>query len=607
MSFLNEVQLEEKFGPFAGFQEALGFVPNLFRAQTLLPRLVEAQAKLESAVRIHEGAMSRLQKERILLRVSADRKNAYCLGMECKVLSSLGVSESQVQALLNDQRPEDLSAADAASLEFCLKLSRNAPSVCGDDVNALRECGFEDERILETVIVTALAVYRCTLSEGLGPEPDFGPPKLTSMRVDPLPGVALRGLFSDAREAAQRKGPYVPAPYLSPKAFAPLAILEKSHGFIPNFFRAQTLRPDLLEAEAEAVARILLPEDALTRVQKECILLAVSAANLNSYCVAIHCNLLRGLGMPPEEGDQIAVDHHQSSLSEADRALLDFAVKLGTRVSEFSREDIVNLKTLGFAEEQILECVAVTALNNFANTLQMGLGIEPDFEPPAAFQNKEHLVDAANRPTEVGRTIAGLGSVQDLDAGLVAEAQGGSLEAFEELARRHSQLIYRALTAILGNQADAQDAMQDTLLNAFKHIGGFQGRSKFSTWLVSIARNKALQLLRDRKNVGSLDQDEYGEDRDFRPRQVRAWQDNPEQCYSNAEIRQLVERGILGLPAKYRVVVMLRDIEQLSTDQVARQLGLSVPAVKVRLLRGRLMLREWLSPYFTTSIKRVAQ
>src|SRR5271166_1350562 len=395
--------------------------------------------------------------------------------------------------------------------------------------------------------------------------------------------------------------------YLSPKTFAPFGIVQKSHGFIPNFFRAQTLRPDLLDAELQAVDRILVPEDLLTRVQKECILLAVSAANLNSYCVAMHCNLLRGLGMPSEEGDQVAVDHHQSGLSEADRGLLDFAVKLGMRVSDFSRADIVNLKTLGFAEEQILECVAVTALNNFANTLQMGLGIEPDFEPPPAFQNKAHPPDASNRRTEVGRIIAGLSTVQDPDAGLVAEAQGGRLEAFEELARRHSQLIYRALAAILGNQADAQDAMQDTLLSAFKHIGGFQGRSKFSTWLVSIARNKALQRLRDRKNVESLDQGDYEEDRDFRPRQVRAWQDNPEQCYSNFEIRQLVERGILGLPAKYRVVVMLRDIEQLSTDEVARQLGLSVPAVKVRLLRGRLMLREWLSPYFTTSFGRAAR
>jgi len=156
---------------------------------------------------------------------------------------------------------------------------------------------------------------------------------------------------------------------------------------------------------------------------------------------------------------------------------------------------------------------------------------------------------------------------------------------------------------MLGKPPDAQDALQDTLLNAFKHIGGFQGRSKFSTWLVSIARNTALQRLRARKDVESLDEPEREEEGDFRPRQVRSWADNPEQLHSKSEIQQLVEAGILGLPAKYRVVVVLRDIEQLSTDEVARQLGLSVPAVKTRLLRGRLMLREWLSPHFTASTK----
>jgi len=149
--------------------------------------------------------------------------------------------------------------------------------------------------------------------------------------------------------------------------------------------------------------------------------------------------------------------------------------------------------------------------------------------------------------------------------------------------------------------------MQDTLLSAFKHIGGFEGRSKFSTWFVSIARNTALQRLRRGKLFESLDGDEYEEDRDFRPRQVRAWQDDPEQCCSKSEIKQLVEKGILALPPTYRVVVILRDIQQLSADEVARQLGLSVPAVKTRLLRGRLMLREWLSPYFTTSVKGIAQ
>ena len=195
----------------------------------------------------------------------------------------------------------------------------------------------------------------------------------------------------------------------------------------------------------------------------------------------------------------------------------------------------------------------------------------------------------------------------DADADLVAQAQCGKVQAFGELVRRHSQLIYRALIAILGDAADAQDAMQDTLLNAFKHISGFQGRAKFSTWLVSIARNAALQRLRDRSNTESLDRTETEKDGSFRPRQIAAWQENPEQSHTRMEIRQLVEKGLLRLPAKYRVIVMLRDIEQLSTEEVARQLGLTVPAVKTRLLRGRLMLREWLSPHLAASSKGAEQ
>jgi len=194
--------------------------------------------------------------------------------------------------------------------------------------------------------------------------------------------------------------------------------------------------------------------------------------------------------------------------------------------------------------------------------------------------------------------------MEDPDAGLVAEAQGGSLEAFEVLIRRHSRGVYRTLMAILGDAEEAQDAMQDAFLSAFKHIAGFQGRSKFATWLVSIARNTALQRLRDQKNMESLDDGAFEGEEEFRPRQVRAWQDNPEQLYSKTETRQLVERGIVRLPAKYRVVIMLRDIEQLSTEEVAQELGLSVPALKTRLLRGRLMLREQLSQHFTVNVRR---
>jgi len=368
------------------------------------------------------------------------------------------------------------------------------------------------------------------------------------------------------------------------------------------------LRPDLLQAELEAVGSILLPEDVLTRVQKESILLAVSAANLNSYCVAVHCNMLRGLGLSAEEADQIAVDYRLSNLSKADVALLDFVVKLGTHFSEYSPEDAAKLAAFGFTREQILEATVVTALNNFANTLQMGLGIEPDFEPPSIFEkNKMNPSGATSTPMRRENVAHLVEASQDVDVELVAQAQCGKLEAFEELVRRHTQLIYRALIAILGDAADAQDTMQDALLSAFKHIGGFQGRSKFSTWLVSIARNAALQLLRGRRDTESLDENETGEDRRFRPRQIAAWQEDPEQSYSRTEIRQLVEKGLLRLPAKYRVVVILRDVEQLSTDEVARQLGLSIPAVKTRLLRGRLMLREWLSPPLAACSKGAAQ
>jgi RNA polymerase sigma-70 factor, ECF subfamily len=124
---------------------------------------------------------------------------------------------------------------------------------------------------------------------------------------------------------------------------------------------------------------------------------------------------------------------------------------------------------------------------------------------------------------------------------------------------------------------------------------------------VTIARNAALQRLRSRKNTESLDQGYTDEEQDFRPRQVRAWQPNPEQWHSKTEIQDLVEKGLLQIPAKYRVVVVLRDIEQLSSEEVARQLGLSIPAVKTRLLRGRLMLREWLSPHLAESTKGAAR
>jgi RNA polymerase sigma-70 factor (ECF subfamily) len=183
----------------------------------------------------------------------------------------------------------------------------------------------------------------------------------------------------------------------------------------------------------------------------------------------------------------------------------------------------------------------------------------------------------------------------------VARVKGGDVDAFEELINRHSRRVFRTLVGILGDPDEARDAMQETFLKAFQHLGGFQQRSKFSTWLVSIASNTALQRLRDRRYAQSLDSDEL-EEEEFRPRQVQAWTENPEQLYSRAEMRTLVEDSVKKLPAKYRIAVVLRDLEQLSIEEAAA-LGLGIPTLKYRHLRGRLMLREALSSHFAGGIK----
>ena len=590
MSFFTEVPLVDQFEPLEVFQDGLGFIPNLVRAQSLVPRLIEAHATKERAIRLHSSALSRIQKEQILICVAISRQNAYCASVDNKVLRSLGGDDSS-----------QISAEDSALLYFCTKLSSDPTSINSEDVDTLRRHGFDDEAIIEAVATAGLAVYRCTLATGLGPEPEFGPPELAPKRGSAVP--ASRHHAHPTSEESRR--PYVRAPYLSPESFAPFGRFQKTYGFIPKLLRAQTLRPDLITAQVLSAGAVLLPEDVLARSQKESIMVAVSAANLNSYCVAGHCNMLRGLGLPAEEADQIAVDYHHASLPEQDKAMLDFAVKLGARFPEFSRPDILRLQELGFTDQQIVECIAVTALNNFINTLQMGLGVEPDFEPPPLYERNKMLRTAIEDSPVASASPAVAGPDPDIE--LAAEARAGNLDAFEQLIRRNSRPVYRALVAILGSQDEAQDAMQDVLLSAFKHMGEFQGRSKFSTWLVSIARNAALQRLRERRHDESLDQGVFDENRDFRPRQVRAWQDNPEQQYAKSEILQLVEKGIMGLPGMYRMVVMMRDVEQLSTDEVARQLGLTVPTVKVRLLRGRLMLRESLSPHFAKDAKRVAQ
>ena len=233
----------------------------------------------------------------------------------------------------------------------------------------------------------------------------------------------------------------------------------------------------------------------------------------------------------------------------------------------------------------------MAAVTNFLTTLQAGLGTTPDFPPRRVFTRKD--LYPSSGPS---RLISDATSPDDPDAAIVVRVQDGDTNAFEELVRRHSRRVFGTLAGLLGNLDDARDVTQDVFLKAFEHIGRFQRRSKFSTWLTSIAINTGTELLRQRKPLESLDEGEA--EAEFRPRQIQSWADDPEQALAASQRINLVREGVLRLPEKYRVVVVLRDINQDSTEEAAAALGLSIPAVKARLLRGRLMLRESLAPHF---------
>jgi RNA polymerase sigma-70 factor (ECF subfamily) len=181
---------------------------------------------------------------------------------------------------------------------------------------------------------------------------------------------------------------------------------------------------------------------------------------------------------------------------------------------------------------------------------------------------------------------------------LVAAAQAGDAEAFEELVNRYEGKIFRLTRNITGNHEDAEDAMQDAFLKAYAHLEDFHGDSRFYTWLVRIAANEALMRLRKRRpNQFSLDEPIEG-DTDIFPRELEDWGPTPEQKYAQTEMQDIVGDVIDRLEPEFRIVFLLRDFEELTTQETAEALGISVPAVKSRLLRARLKLREKLHRHF---------
>lgn len=180
----------------------------------------------------------------------------------------------------------------------------------------------------------------------------------------------------------------------------------------------------------------------------------------------------------------------------------------------------------------------------------------------------------------------------DDEARLVAAAQRGDARSFEILVNRYERRIFRLAKNITQNHSDAEEVMQESFFKAFEHLKDFQGNSRFYTWLVRITINHALMKLRQRRlNHFSLDEPVDNEEGSF-PRELEDWRPSPELQYSQNQLAEILSAAIAGLHPTLKVVFQLRDVEELSTEETAQMLGISVPAVKSRLLRARLRLRE---------------
>jgi RNA polymerase sigma-70 factor (ECF subfamily) len=182
---------------------------------------------------------------------------------------------------------------------------------------------------------------------------------------------------------------------------------------------------------------------------------------------------------------------------------------------------------------------------------------------------------------------------------LVRRAQAGEMAAFEAIVGLYERRIYRLLAHMLGDAGDAEDALQETFLRVYSKLHQFQLQSRLYTWIVRIAVNQALMKLRQRRSGRTvpLDQEIATEEGPL-AREFADWHPNPEEQYRSAELNSILQRALDSLSWPYRIVFQLRDVEELSTQETAEALGLTEAAVKSRLLRARLQLRDKLTRHF---------
>lgn len=198
---------------------------------------------------------------------------------------------------------------------------------------------------------------------------------------------------------------------------------------------------------------------------------------------------------------------------------------------------------------------------------------------------------------------ASMSASSEREKDLIARVIAGETDLFHELIRPYERMVYLSVLTMLRNEQEAEDAAQEVMINAFRHLKSFRGEAKFSTWLVTIAMNEARQRIRKARaaQLESLDEEKEGREGDFTPAVLTDWREIPSEALEKKEIRQKLREAVEQLPPIYREVLVLRDLEELNQEETANALGIPVTLVKVRLHRARMMLQKLLAPVLSTA------
>jgi RNA polymerase sigma-70 factor (ECF subfamily) len=214
----------------------------------------------------------------------------------------------------------------------------------------------------------------------------------------------------------------------------------------------------------------------------------------------------------------------------------------------------------------------------------------------------------AQKQMEVAESNSAATSVSSLEQDLIARVQAGQADAFYELVRPYERAVFLSALSLTRNDADAEEVAQEAMLKAFKNIGSFRREAKFSTWLIQIAINEAkMKIRKNRRHLyDSLEESQISDDGDYIPRDFADWREIPSEALERKELRNALASALNSLPEKYRTVMMLRDVQQLSIAETAQILGISEANVKTRLSRARLQMRDALAPGFGPALDQAA-